>query len=277
MSHSHDDIAYWLEIAEALALADYYRGLAALPGNPFGATLAADGEMATCSIGSVDIGLFNRSIGLGVGRPAQDSDVDAAIALFQAANRQAWVLQVSPLARPAALEHRLEARGLRRGRKWAKFWRDTEDAPAAPTDLLVEEVGREQAGEFDRIVVAAFELPTDAPTVSGVVGRPGWHVYLALDGSEAVGAAALFTVGTVGWLGFGATLESHRGRGSQGALFARRIADAAKDGVRLLVTETGEDTPENPNPSYRNMLRAGFRLGYLRQNWLPPLEAAPPS
>ena len=29
-----------------------------------------------------------------------------------------------------------------------------------------------------------------------------------------------------------------------------------------------------PNPSYRNMLRAGFRLGYLRRNWLPPEVSA---
>jgi hypothetical protein len=37
-----------------------------------------------------------------------------------------------------------------------------------------------------------------------------------------------------------------------------------------LVTETAEDTPERPNPSDRNMLRAGFRLAYLRDNVMPP-------
>lgn len=77
-------------------------------------------------------------------------------------------------------------------------------------------------------------------------------------------------MGDVGWLGFGATLESHRGQGSQSAIFARRIRAAADLGVKLLITETGEELPDRPNPSYRNMLRAGFRLAYPRQNWLEP-------
>ena len=112
-----------------------------------------------------------------------------------------------------------------------------------------------------------------APFGEATLGRPDWHHFLAFDGDRAVGAGALYVMGHVGWLGFGATLESHRGRGSQSAIFARRIRAAAELGVKLLVTETGEELPDRPNPSYRNMLRAGFRLAYPRQNWLEP--AAP--
>jgi len=49
---------------------------------------------------------------------------------------------------------------------------------------------------------------------------------------------------------------------------ARRIADGIKLGCRHLVSETGEETPEEPNPSYRNMLRTGFELVYARRNWI---------
>ena len=87
-------------------------------------------------------------------------------------------------------------------------------------------------------------------------------------------AGATFVTADVAWLGFGATLESHRGRGGQSAMFARRLADARIAGCRLAITETGEDTPEEPNPSYRNMLRAGFELAYLRPNLVRrPAEA----
>ena len=65
-----------------------------------------------------------------------------------------------------------------------------------------------------------------------------------------------------------ATRPSHRRRGAQGALLARRIRDAADLGCRWLVTETGEDLPERPNPSFRNMLRTGFELAYQRANYL---------
>jgi len=48
----------------------------------------------------------------------------------------------------------------------------------------------------------------------------------------------------------------------------RRIADGIKLGCRHLATETGEETPEAPNPSYRNMIRTGFELVYARRNWI---------
>ena len=54
---------------------------------------------------------------------------------------------------------------------------------------------------------------------------------------------------------------------------ARRIEDGRALGCRWFVTETGEDTPERPNPSFRNMLRSGFALGYHRANYMPPARA----
>jgi hypothetical protein len=112
------------------------------------------------------------------------------------------------------------------------------------------------------------------PLSSASLGRPGWHHYLSYDGDVAVGAAAMQVQDGVAWLGYGSTLESHRGRGSQSALFARRIRDAARLGARFAVTETGEDTPAEPNPSLRNMRRSGFQLAYLRRNWV--LRPTPP-
>ena len=79
----------------------------------------------------------------------------------------------------------------------------------------------------------------------------------------------MFVTDDVAWLGFGATLEEARGRGGQSAMFATRLADARAQGCRWAVTETGEETEEEPvNHSYRNMLRSGFRLAYARRNWV---------
>ena len=57
-------------------------------------------------------------------------------------------------------------------------------------------------------------------------------------------------------------------------MFARRISDGLKVGCKWFVSETGEDTPESPNPSYHNMLRAGFTLAYLRPNYVRESGAA---
>ena len=85
----------------------------------------------------------------------------------------------------------------------------------------------------------------------------------------------MFVNGEVGWLGFAGTLKTHRKRGGQGALFARRIKDGLALGCKWFVTETGEDTPENPNPSYHNMLRSGFKLAYLRRNYVHQSRSNP--
>jgi len=265
--HSADEIAYWLEAAEAKTFGDIYQRV---PGGALDPHVLVDDGAATFWLGGLDVGFFNRSIGLGVGRPAGEVDVDAAMQAFRSAARTSFVIQLSPFARPSAIEGWLEARGLRRGRRWAKLWRDAEDPPQERTDLEVRRLDVARRDAWIEVVLAAFEMPHELEAlIRATFDAPGWSHYMALDGDVVVGTAAMELFGDVAWFGFGATLESHRGRGSQSAMFARRIRDARAAGVRLCVTETGEDIPEDPNPSYRNMIRAGFRLAYLRQNWLP--------
>ena len=106
------------------------------------------------------------------------------------------------------------------------------------------------------------------PWLANLIGRAGWQHYLAFEGDTAVGAGALFIKNNIGWLGFGGTLASHRKRGAQGAIMAQRIRAAAEAGCDWVITETGEDTPQNPNPSYHNMVRTRFTLAYQRANYI---------
>jgi hypothetical protein len=68
-------------------------------------------------------------------------------------------------------------------------------------------------------------------------------------------------------------LPTHRRRGGQGALMARRIADAGAAGLDWVVTETGEPIAGESNPSLANMARTGFRCVASRLNF----ECAPPA
>jgi hypothetical protein len=49
---------------------------------------------------------------------------------------------------------------------------------------------------------------------------------------------------------------------------ARRIKDGLGQGCKLFVTETSQDRPENPNPSFHNMVRTGFVVAYNRPNYM---------
>jgi GNAT superfamily N-acetyltransferase len=103
-----------------------------------------------------------------------------------------------------------------------------------------------------------------------LVGRSGWSCVMAFDGAAPVATGALFVSGDYAWLGFDATLPSHRRRGAQSALLARRLQEAAARGARLATLETGARLPGRPDNSYRNILRAGFAEAYLRQNLMSP-------
>ena len=267
------DVHYWCEMAEAMAIRDMVVAVHEGGDRTLGAEWAEVGGAVAFGLRHVDDPFFNRVIGLGIPRRATRQDVANVDAFFRGLGNDWSVIQIAEdVAEPAELVGWVEEGGWARGRRWPKLWRSLEgELPPERANLPVriEPVGPEHTDDFERIVGAAFEMDAALPRLgAAAMGRRGWMHYLGFDGDEAVSAAALFVTADVAWLGFGATLESHRGRGAQSATFARRLADARSLGCRLAITETGEDTPEEPNPSYRNMLRAGFEVAYLRPNWV---------
>ena len=212
--------------------------------------------------------IFNHAIGLGISAPAADAELDEVDAFFERLGA-AYLVAVDAAA--TGLAEALAGRGVgEAGRPWMTFRRDPGPHPATAvaTDLRIEDAGTSRASAFGGIVAAAFGMPPDLVAwTAALVGRPGWTCLLALDGGEPVGAAALFAEGDTGWFTLGATLPEHRGRGSQGALFAERLRRAERLGLRRLITETGAPVgDESPGPSYRNMLRFGFAEEGLRPN-----------
>lgn len=262
------ELAEILEFAEAHDLAEWFGGMAPETVERFGVRLDRIGSAVALRMGPVDVPMFNRIVGLGLREPLDEAALERVEALYRG-GPNLFMVQLSPPALSDELHARLEARGLKRSDSWAKMIRGPEPPPEVPTDLRIEPVGPDRAEQFTAVLCEAFGMPPDyAPIASGLLGRPGWHHYAAFDGARMVATGALAVHDGVGMLGLGATLPSHRGRGAQGALMARRIRAGIALGCRWLTTYTGQDTPEQPNPSYRNMLRAGFRLAFLRPNYI---------
>jgi GNAT superfamily N-acetyltransferase len=266
----YPDLAYWLEMSEALAWRDTYTAAAAVRGNPIGAASVPVGGGVAFGLTVIDVEFFNRVIGLGVTRPALEADADAASRFFLDLGVTQSAVQIAPGAQPADLVPWLNARGYVQGARWVKLWRDLDQLPEQATSLHVEQIDASRAEAFGDVCLTAFEMPAQVRDfATTTIGRPGWTHYLGLDGDPPVSTAAMFVTKDVAWLGYGATLEAHRGRGWQSAMFAQRLRDARDLGCRLAVTETGEETEDEPvNHSYRNMLRMGFSLAYARQNWV---------
>lgn len=211
---------------------------------------------------------FNRLMGGGLAGDAGGS-LAIAVERFRGAGLKNGYLQIAPGGRSWALEAKARALGLKPlERVWVKFSRGDAPAPKPSTSLEIAAVTPAEAMDFAGAVTAGFGMPqTLAPWLAAIVGRKGWHTYVARDNGKAVGGAAMFAAGGRAWLGIGAVQQSARRRGGQGALLARRIADGLAQGARWFATETGKPLPGEPHPSFSNIQRAGFAIAYERANW----------
>ena len=152
------------------------------------------------------------------------------------------------------LDEQLAAHGYAPAGAWTKFRRGASPAPAAPTDLEIEET----------VDPRAFAVASGLdPRLSAMVGAPGWTCFVAWDGDQPAACGALYADGETGWVGVGMTRPEFRGRGAQSALLAARIEKALALGVHELATETGD----GGGTSSRNVRRAGFAEAYARPNW----------
>lgn len=223
----------------------------------------------------LDVLAFNRATGLGLEGPADRRAIGWIGEAFVAAGVRRYFVPVSPLAEPSALPSWLRAHGLRPYNRWVKLIRGVEEAAMPETRLRIERVSEEHAGDFGRIVSAAFEWPAwVGEWIAATIGRRGWLHYLAFDGRTPVAAATLRHAGPFGWPAWAATLPEYRGQGAHAALLARRIQDARTVGCTILTAETAENRPERPSASNRNAIRAGFLAAYLRPNYLFDSESA---
>ena len=212
---------------------------------------------------------FNRLMGGGLADDADGRSLETAANRFRDAGLKNGYLQIAPGGRAQALEAKARALGLAPlERVGVKFSRGDTPAPMPPTDLEITEAKPSDAMDFAQAVVAGFGMPpTLAPWLAAIVGRTGWHAYMARDNGKAVGGAAMFLADGHAWLGIGAVQAVARRRGGQNALLARRIADGLAAGARWFATETGKPLAGEPHPSFSNIQRAGFAIAYERANW----------
>jgi len=229
---------------------------------------------ALCTaIGEQPSTMLNRVVGLGLDAPATDDDVEA-IQSFFARHDQPFYVSLNPKAKPSDLPARLERRGFTTAYAWMKFMRGPEPPPPIETALRVDVAGPREGADFGDVVAAGYGLEPFVAAWLTELPKTSWHCYLAYDGDEPAGAAALYVDERTGYLGFAATRPEHRRKGAQSALLVTRIRDAVEAGCTTRVTETGERIPLKPSDSYRNIVRFGFEEAYLRPNYLSPVPTA---
>ena len=201
---------------------------------------------------------LNRVYLCGVEAGMESESIARLIDLFTSKGVKRFFVWLSPGPDMDVARRWLEQCGLSRIRRtgYPTLCRSQRSPVQFRTDLEIREVS------VDEIEAARDHLgETLWPEYARSAGGDGFFHYMAFDGDRPVAIAALCIFEDVGYLMAAATAESHRKRGAQQALIAKRVERAEQAGCSLQVSETLHLLEH----SYRNLQRAGFQEVYEKE------------
>lgn len=214
-----------------------------------------------------------QAIGVGLGDPVKDEELDRLGDFFQARNAPAAV-ELCPLVEMSMYE-KFAGRGYRLLEVSNVLVREiTGSGDAKPSiqhDVTVKRAPRDDAKLWTRTVVQGFAeqfpvTPEMLEVMEGFFHAVNATTFLAyVDGNVAGGAALAVHGGVCGLFG-ASTLPEFRRRGVQTALLDARIAWATNQGCDLAASIAAP-----ASISQRNIERAGFRVAYTRTKLIRPL------
>jgi hypothetical protein len=260
-----------IEAAEAAAWADMHA--AAPAGFARAAGLGADTIDGTLVLRWAATGrrYFSRTIGLGVAAPATAEAIDLVLEHYRRAGITMFLLQSLPHCRPAEYEGWLRARGLQPFDAQDRIVRGGEPAPAprkAPPgrELVVERVGPQTGAEWAEFLQRVYRLDA-GPWLEALVGRRGWHQYVAREGGEIVAVRGMYIgLGGMAWLGMdgpvpGLGTDDHE---PDAAICDVAVRDGLARGARGFLADIEAPSPALDTPAYGRFARLGFRRPYVR-------------
>lgn len=257
------------ELTEATAFYDSYLNLPEQTVKEIGLSSTSLGNTKAMKTTSVPIILLNRVLGLGFDGKIDDELLNKLKKFYGDETKQ-FALQPAPHILTDESRSVMEKAGFKNLSYWARFYRTTESIINTSTGLTVSQIDKGEAETFGALVSEVYEMAPFKVQFAATVGRKNWKHFMAFEGNTPAAAAAMYIDKNIdtAWFGMAATKKKFRNRGAQSGLIAARIKAAKEAGINWLTVETGPDTKEHPNPSYKNILKSGFRLLYNRPNYI---------
>jgi GNAT superfamily N-acetyltransferase len=222
-----------------------------------------------------DILAFNRVMGLGLHEPVTGELLEHIKHFYRRAGVKRIFLPVYPFTMTPGYDDLLRSHGFVPYNDWVKLWRPLGgDLPQPAPGLDVITAGTAEAPLFCSIIAEAFSFPGGvANRFASTFDLDGYRHYLVYHKNIPIAAGALFVRGNYASMAIAGTLPAFRGLGAQRFLLAHRLMAARQEGCTFAISETSQDLPHRPVPSYRNMLRTGFQEVYIRQNYIHIMPA----
>jgi hypothetical protein len=268
------DTAASIEAAEICSWRDLY---AAAPAN-----WAAESGLSAETLGGALIlrwaatgrRYFSRVIGLGLSEPATRRAIAEIIAGYERAGISMYLLQSLPQCRPVRYERWLHDLGFEPFDAQDRVVRDGRPLDGSPPadgerKLVVEPVTDDTAAAWTAFLERHYRLDT-GPWLARLIGRPGWHQYLALERGEIVAARGMH-VGPDGtaWLGMDAPVPGIMSDdyGPDAALCTRIVADGLAYGARRFIADIEAPSATSAARAREIFGGLGFARPYVRTHW----------
>lgn len=263
-----------IEAAEARAWADCY---AAAPADFAEATGLGFRTVAGALVlrwAATGRRYFSRVVGLGVGQPATEAAIDDILAGYREAGIEMFLLQSLPHCRPDAYESWLGERGLERFDAQDRVLRGRDPYQGPPPAFSarrfqVDRVAAPTADEWADFLQRVYRLDTGS-WLQRLIGRPGWHAYVAREGGELVAARTMY-IGSDGlaWLGMDGPVPGVSGDDYEpdAAICARIVEDGLRLGARGFLADIEAPSEAMDTPAYEYFGALGFTRPYVRSHW----------
>ena len=204
---------------------------------------------------------LTQAVGLGLNGPVRQAEVDSLADFFRS-HVAPLRIEVFPLADPGLLEG-LAARGCR-VTEFNNALAMPLDGYVAPLSPRVRRIGPGEEDLWSLTVGRGFVeearlTPDEMDVGRDIAAMPSVECYLAFDGGEAAGGAALVVGGGLANLFADSVIAAFRRRGLHRELIAARLAEAAAGGCDMATACT-----QPGSPSQRNYERFGFRVVYSK-------------
>jgi GNAT superfamily N-acetyltransferase len=257
------------ELVESAAWTDFYRSALPETVGKCGIKIFPVGGVNGTIASKIDILAFNRVVGLGIKELIDERIIDIILNKIEANQVKRFFIQIHPEVYSDLLKRLLVLHDFYHYNNWVRLVRDNSPAEKSKTNLLIRKISKSDSSYFGKIVVEAFNWPCElADWIAAPVGRKNWYHYMAFEKEIPVATAAFYHSGEYAWFDFAATHPDYRGKGAQSSLLSQRIEECRKLGVKVIIVETAEQTAEKESPSYRNVLKSGFKEAYKRPNYI---------
>jgi hypothetical protein len=263
-----------IEAAEARAWADLYAAAPAGFADGAGLCFRHVSGALVLSWAATDRRFFSRTVGLGVAAPATPEAIDEILDGYAEEGITKFLLQSLPHCRPAEYEGWLRERGLEAFDAQDRVIRGAEPLDGGSTrstdrELVVERVGRETEDDWADFLQRVYGLDTGR-WLQELIGRSGWHQYVAREEGEIVGARGMH-IGPdrIAWWGMDGPVPGIMTRDYEpdAAICAFMVDDGIAHGARGFIADIEAPSPDMDTPAYEYFARIGFRRPYARTHY----------